>query len=611
VRGQEPWQVLSALPAWQVTQLPRPAQLGDDGHLGGGAPDDGTIQRAQELVSAYCRSAPVAVAWVREQAGGPIRVITAGPGVATGDDSGQGMLTLPSGGRGQRLDNGEAARLMAAFPYWTQLAGVCDVLLDDSGAPGLRLGGRDGRPSLEDGLLSAWLGPFAWLLLAEPADGGTLEQLTSQAARAQLAAQRADSPQAKLAERRAAARHAELRQAASTGLWRVHLLTGAATPEQAAQVAGLLRSSANLTGLPYMLLPATAAVQPEPGRAPKRAAWRPMMEEPKLQWSAAAGGRPRAVPMSSPQPAQAAAQPDGRWPVPQPAAPFFGSTALVAALARMPAREVPGLRMVLRPQFDLTPETAPPDAAPTGESATRLGEVLDWNLIPCGDLALPRSSLNRHMFVCGATGGGKSQTIRSLLEQASLAGIPWLVIEPAKAEYQLMAARLPDAEVIRIRPGDLGQPSAGINPLEPAVGPDGSRFPLQTHADLLRALFLAAFQADEPFPQVLSAALTRCYEQAGWDLVTGQSPPRPACSRPIPPWKTCRPPRSPWSTRSGTAARSGTTSAGSSPCGSAASGWAPPGASWTAATPSTSPACSPATWYSRSRTQETTGTRRS
>ena len=96
------------------------------------------------------------------------------------------------------------------------------------------------------------------------------------------------------------------------------------------------------------------------------------------------------------------------------------------------------------------------------------------------------------------------------------------MVEPAKAEYRLMAARLPGAEVIRIRPGDLDVPPAGINPLEPALGPDGSRFPLQTHADLLRALFLAAFQADEPFPQVLAAALTRCYEQCGWDLVTGR-----------------------------------------------------------------------------------------
>jgi hypothetical protein len=35
-------------------------------------------------------------------------------------------------------------------------------------------------------------------------------------------------------------------------------------------------------------------------------------------------------------------------------------------------------------------------------------------------------------------------------------------------------------------------------------------------------LFLAAFEADEPFPQGLAAALTRCYENAGWNLVTGE-----------------------------------------------------------------------------------------
>ena len=138
-------------------------------------------------------------------------------------------------------------------------------------------------------------------------------------------------------------------------------------------------------------------------------------------------------------------------------------------------------------------------------------------------LAVPRSSLNRHTFVCGATGAGKSQTVRGLLEQATGAGIPWLVIEPAKAEYSSgMAARLPGAEVIRIRPGEADQAAAGINPLEPAVWADGSRFPLQTHADLVKSLFLAAFEADEPFPQVLNAALTRVYDEHGWDLVLGE-----------------------------------------------------------------------------------------
>src|SRR5258708_5946354 len=85
-------------------------------------------------------------------------------------------------------------------------------------------------------------------------------------------------------------------------------------------------------------------------------------------------------------PAAVPASAEARWPSPQPAAPFYGSTALVAALARVPAREVPGLRVVARPEFDLTPETAlvpgtgPPGAA--GAAMVRLGEVLDGNLIP-------------------------------------------------------------------------------------------------------------------------------------------------------------------------------------------------------------------------------------
>ena len=54
----------------------------------------------------------------------------------------------------------------------------------------------------------------------------------------------------------------------------------------------------------------------------------------------------------------------------------------------------------------------------------RLGEVLDWNRVPAGPLTLPLASLNRHVFVCGATGAGKSQTVRNLLEQATAGRYP-------------------------------------------------------------------------------------------------------------------------------------------------------------------------------------------
>src|ERR1700743_756763 len=103
VAGQEPWQVLTGLPAWPLTQVPRIPQQHGEGRSSDSAPGDGTAHRTSELVSAWCRSAPVAVAWVREQPGGPVRVVTAGPDLAVGGDTGQDVLVLPAGGRGLPL----------------------------------------------------------------------------------------------------------------------------------------------------------------------------------------------------------------------------------------------------------------------------------------------------------------------------------------------------------------------------------------------------------------------------------------------------------------------------------------------------------------------------
>ncbi|MBO0806647.1 MAG: ATP-binding protein, partial [Nocardiopsaceae bacterium] len=201
--------------------------------------------------------------------------------------------------------------------------------------------------------------------------------------------------------------------------------------------------------------------------------------------------------------------------------PACGSTELLAALFRPPETEVPGVRLTPRPEFDVTPDAL--DAPGEREASIRLGDILDQNLMPAGEFRIPLRSLNRHVFVCGATGAGKSHTVRSMLEAATSRGIPWLVVEPAKAEYRLMASRLASASagVIRIRPGEADAIAAGLNPLEPAAA-EGSAFPLQTHADLVRALFIASFRSSEPFPQVLSAALTRAYEDAGWDLALGE-----------------------------------------------------------------------------------------
>lgn len=490
------WETLQDLAAWQVATIPRRPPPRDR------AEDDGDLLAAQRhaaLISAFHAGGPVAFGWVREEAGGPVRVLAAGQALAASPDADQVLMALPAGGRGESVGGQAAAGFWARLGCWVAIGGTADALL-----PGQQPGeaARVLRPSLEDGLLAAWPGAFGWLVLAEPVSHTELEELTQTVSFALGIEQKYDNPKAQLKARRLEGRHAELRQAAATGLWRIRLLAGAATAQAAVQVAGLVCASADLAHLPY-------ALTPLPGCAPL----------PQLLTQPHPGA-------AGTTPAETAGE-DAAAPV--PLAPFAGSSAVLAALARPPGREVPGVRFVLRPEFDVTPEPSPARATgsvgglPVAEGApVPLGAVLDRHLMTAGVLSVPQSSLNRHVFVCGATGAGKSQTVRGLLEALTGAGIPWLVVEPAKSEYKLMAARLPHTEVIRLVPGAPDDVPAGINPLEPAAGPGGTRFPLQAHADLVRALFLAAFDAEEPFPQVLAAALTRCYTDAGWDLALGE-----------------------------------------------------------------------------------------
>ena len=83
-----------------------------------------------------------------------------------------------------------------------------------------------------------------------------------------------------------------------------------------------------------------------------------------------------------------------------------------------------------------------------------------------------------------------------------------------------MAGRLaglgPAGAVTVLNPAEPGAIPVSVNPLAPERG-----YPVQAHIDMVRALFLAAFDADEPFPQIIAQALQRVYEANGWDVVTG------------------------------------------------------------------------------------------
>lgn len=124
---------------------------------------------------------------------------------------------------------------------------------------------------------------------------------------------------------------------------------------------------------------------------------------------------------------------------------------------------------------------------------------------------LSEDDLNKHTFVCGITGSGKTNTVKSILEKVDK---PFLVIEPAKKEYRNLRKK--------VTVYTLGRPEINclkLNPfyILPGISP-------QQHIDLLKDLFSASFAFYGPMPYILEKCLYNIYTKKGWNLTLGFHP---------------------------------------------------------------------------------------
>ena len=141
----------------------------------------------------------------------------------------------------------------------------------------------------------------------------------------------------------------------------------------------------------------------------------------------------------------------------------------------------------------------------------RLGRVVHKRM-PVDEIpyVIPQSLFQKHAFVCGVTGSGKTNTCMTLLRNLEL---PFLVIEPAKTEYRQMLNFMPDLRIFTL--GSETISPFRINPFEFTPGCE-----LLTHIDSIKAVFNAAFPMYASMPYILEEAIIEIYRDKGWDLAT-------------------------------------------------------------------------------------------
>ena len=149
-----------------------------------------------------------------------------------------------------------------------------------------------------------------------------------------------------------------------------------------------------------------------------------------------------------------------------------------------------------------------------GDEERRLGLVCEYDRpIDNVPFSLDDEALNRHTFVCGLTGSGKTNTVKKILAMTKKT---FLVIEPAKTEYRNIQI---EGKLEIYTPGRPELNSLRMNPfyIMPGVSP-------QQHIDALKDLFSASFGFYGPMSYIFEKCLHNIYKNRGWNLVFGFHP---------------------------------------------------------------------------------------
>ncbi|WP_218759123.1 ATP-binding protein [Polaribacter sp. AHE13PA] len=152
----------------------------------------------------------------------------------------------------------------------------------------------------------------------------------------------------------------------------------------------------------------------------------------------------------------------------------------------------------------------------------KIGNIADYgNPLPNSYINLTTNDLNKHLFVCGLTGSGKTTTVKTILKDLTLKeNIPFLVIESAKRDYrQLLADDVFKNNLNIYTVGDASVSPIRFNPFYVQKG-----IHLSEHIDYLKAIFNASFSLYGPMPAIVEKCIHNIYAKKGWNITKGFHP---------------------------------------------------------------------------------------
>lgn len=180
----------------------------------------------------------------------------------------------------------------------------------------------------------------------------------------------------------------------------------------------------------------------------------------------------------------------------------------IPTLMGLPRKSVPGIVVDSMAEFGRNiPETWKKKV----KRPILFGNIYHMGQLEKTSTFLDLDTFASHMFICGASGSGKSNTTYNLLQELIDNKVPFLVIEPAKGEYKIEFAGLTGINIFTAdeTPYRLLQ----INPFEFSPG-----IHIREHLDDILQVVSACWPLYGAMPGLLKQAFEQVYLDHGWDL---------------------------------------------------------------------------------------------